>query len=131
MKKGILEFGEKPSEADLEKYLPQLPPNLPESYIDFLKSLNDAKGDLPVQPLWFQLWQIDQLVQANQDYEVQIYLPNYFGIGSNGAGELIAVNLESQRFFAIPFIGMEEKDAWLIAENFEDFEKIIGFTNED
>ena len=131
MKKGKLEFGEKPSEADLEKFLPQLPLNLPDSYINFLKKYNGANGDLCIQPLYFQLWQIDELIQANQEAEIQQYLPNYFGIGGNGGGELIAINLENQKIFAVPFIGMEEKDTWVIAKSFEDFGKIIGFTNED
>lgn len=130
MKKGELEFGNKLSDENLEKYLPQLPPNLPKSYIDFLRKYNGANGDLPIQPLYFQLWKIDKLIQANQEYEIKQYLPNYFGIGGNGGGELIAINLENQKIFAIPFIVMEEKDAWLIAESFEDFEKLFGFTNE-
>ena len=105
--------------------------DFPESYIYFLKKYRGASGDLPIQPLYFQLWQIDVLLQCNKDYEVQKYLPNYFGIGDNGAGELIAINLNNQKIFAVPFIGMEEKDVWLIAESFEEFENIIGFTSED
>lgn len=124
MKKGRLKLGAKLSDADLEKYLPQLPSNLPQSYIDFLRTHNGANGDLPIQPLYFQLWKIDELIQANQEYEIKQYLPNYFGIGGNGSGELIAINLENQKIVAIPFIIMEEKDAWLIAESFENFERI-------
>jgi hypothetical protein len=131
VKKGNLELGERPSEADLEKFLPQLHSSLPENYINFLKNHNGAKGDLPIQPLYFELWQINELIQANPDSEIQKYLPNYFGIGGNGSGELIAINLENQKIFAIPFILMEEQDAWLIAENFDEFEKMFGFTNEN
>ena len=131
MKKGFLEFGEELSEAELDKFLPQLPSNLPESYIQFLKKHNGANGDLPIQPFCFELWQIDELVQANQNAEIQKYLPNYFGIGGNGGGELISFNLKTLKVFAIPSIVMEEKEALLIAESFEEFEKIIGFVNDD
>ncbi|HXH71155.1 MAG TPA: hypothetical protein VNI60_12560 [Pyrinomonadaceae bacterium] len=78
----------------------------------------------------FELWQIEELVQANQDAEIQKHLPNYFGFGGNGSGEFFAFNLETSKVFAIPLIGMEEKHAWLIAESFEEFEKIMGFRNE-
>jgi len=130
MKKGFLELGEKSFDAELNKFMPQLPSNLPKSYVQFLKKHNGANGDLPIQPFCFELWQIDDLVQANQDYEIQKYLPNYFGIGGNGGEEFFALNLETSKVFAIPLIGMEEKDAWLVAKSFEDFENIMGFTNE-
>lgn len=130
MKKGFLEFGEKASEAELGKVLPQLPSNLPKYYIDFLKKHNGAIGDLPVQPYYFQLWKIDEIVINNKGYEIHEYLPNYFGIGGNGGGELIALQMQSQKIFTIPFIPMEEQNALLLAESFEEFEKIMGFTNE-
>ena len=128
MKKGELTFGEKTSEADLEKILPQLPIDLPKSYIDFLKNYNGASGDLPIQPFCFEIWQINEIVEANKDAEIQKYLPNYFGIGGNGGGELIAINLKTKKIYAIPFIVMEEQDAWLIAESFEEFQNLIGYS---
>lgn len=126
MKKGYLELGEKISAPDLAKYLPRLPQNLPESYIEFLKKHNGAIGDLPVQPFYFQLWQIDELVKYNQGYEIQLYLPNYCGIGGNGGGEFFAFNMETQKIFTIPFIPMKETDAILVAESFDEFEKMMG-----
>lgn len=130
MKKGVLEFGEKPSEAEIEKFLPQIPINLPQSYISFLKNYKGANGDLPVQPFYFQLWEISEVFQNNLDYEIPDYLPDYFGIGGNGGGELIALNLKNKKIFVIPFIPMSEQDALLIAESFEEFANIMGFTEE-
>ena len=126
MKKGILKFYEKPSEADLEKYLPQLPSDLPESYINFLKQNNGAGGDLPVQPWNFELWRLEIITEYNEDYEIQTYLPRYFGIGGDGGGEFFAFNMETLKIFIIPFIGMEEEDAILVAENFEEFKDLNG-----
>lgn len=126
-----MKLGEPSSKADLEKYLPQLPSELPEAYLNFLRQYNGTEGDLPVQPYCFQLWKSDELSEANKDYEIQNYLPGYFGIGGNGGGELIAFNLKNQRIFAIPFCPMDEQDALLVAENFEEFEKTMGFTIED
>ena len=131
MKKGSLELGEKPSAADLEKLRLGLSFDLPESYINFLQKHNGASGDLPVQPCYFQLWRIDEIIENNQDYEIQDYLPGYFGIGGNGGGEFLAIHLENQKIFTIPFIPMDEENAWLVAESFEDLEKILGFTTEE
>lgn len=130
MKKCLLELGEKPSEAEIEKFLPQLSDDLPVSYINFLKTHKGAGGDLPVQPCYFQLWEISEISDNNLGYEVQTYLPDYFGIGGNGGGELLALNTKDKRIYAIPFIPMDEKDALLVAESFEEFENIMGFAKE-
>jgi len=131
MKKGDLELGEKPSEADIEKFLPRLPSGLPKSYIDFLKRHNGGSGDLPAQPCYFVLWELESLIEYNTDYEIQNYLPNYFGIGGNGGGEFFAFDLETLKIFTIPFIPMNEEDAILVAESFEEFEKMMGFADEN
>ena len=112
----------------MEKLRLRLSFDLPESYIDFLRKHNGASGDLPVQPLYFQLWRIDEIIENNQDYEIQANLPDYFGIGGNGGGEFLAISLNNKRIFSIPFVPMKEEDALLIAESFEDLEKMIGFT---
>ncbi len=128
MKKGYLELGEKPSEADIEKFLSQLSVDLPKSYLDFIKLHSGATGDLPVQPYYFQLWKIDEITANNSGYEVHIYLTDYFGIGGNGGGEMIAFNIKNRKVFTIPFIPMNEQDALLIAESFEEFSQIMGYT---
>lgn len=85
---------------------------------------------MPVQPFYFQLWELAEVSKNNLDYEIQNYLPDYFGIGGNGGGELIALHLKNKKIFAIPFIPMNETDSLLITETFEEFEHIIGFTEE-
>lgn len=126
----MLELGEKPSEAEIEKFLPQFPDELPLRYINFIKNHKGADGDLPVQPYFFQLWEISEISDNNTGYEVQNYLPDYFGIGDNGGGELLALNLKNKKVYVIPFIPMDEKDALLLAESFEEFENIMGLTEE-
>lgn len=130
MQKGLLEIGEKPSEEEIKESLPQLPTNLPISYVNFLKNHKGANGDLPVQPYYFQLWEISELTNNNSDYQVQESLSDYFGIGGNGGGELLALNLKDQKIYAIPFVPMDEAAALLISENFDEFESIMGFTEE-
>lgn len=130
MKKGFLELGGKPDEADIKNFLPQLPKNLPSSYINFLKNHNGAIGDLPVQPFYFQLWQLGEALDNNEGYEVQEYLPGYFAVGSNGGDDMLALKIDDKKIYSIPFAPMEEESAFLVAESFEAFESIIGFTEE-
>ncbi len=67
------------------------------------------------------LWEDDELVQFNEEYEVQKYVPNFFFIGSNGGGAGLAYKCTDQKLYSMPFIGMSEEDAVLVADSFTDF----------
>lgn len=130
MKKGLLEFGDKPLEAEIEKFLPLFPSALPEEYINFITNYDGATGDLPVQPYYFQFWRIKEILENNQGYEIQENLPNYFGIGGNGGGEFFAINLKNKKIFTIPFVPMQETDALLVARSFKEFEIMLGLSED-
>lgn len=126
MVQGQLELGKKPTEKEFETILPQLPKNLPVSFFDFVKQHSGGNGDLPVQPYYFHLWTINELIENNRDYAIQENLPNYFGFGGNGGGEFLAINLVNFKVFTIPFVVMSERDAVQVAESFEEFLSLIG-----
>ncbi|MBF9254825.1 SMI1/KNR4 family protein [Pontibacter sp. 172403-2] len=62
---------------------------LPEDYKSFLinyQSFEDLVGEEYVS-----LWDLNELKQQNEEYLILKNLPNTIGIGSNRAGELIAL----------------------------------------
>ena len=80
-------------------------------------------GDLP--PGWFQLWPLSEIEERNRGYEVRENVPGYTGIGSNGGGEMLALSPSGQ-VVAIPFIGMEAKEAIVVADSWDAFETQIA-----
>jgi len=71
----------------------------------------------------------EEIIKANKDYEINEYAPDFFGIGSSSGGEMIAFKINEPNkwsVYRIPFVGMEEESAIMIAENFEAFSKSIG-----
>lgn len=80
--------------------------------------LEEVKGIDP--ELEFQIWQVDELDEANADYEVAEFIPGYYAIGSDGGGEMLAIELASAQVFRIPFIPMDASERILVAESLND-----------
>jgi hypothetical protein len=63
---------------------------LPFSYPSYLRSDNGEDAAVVIEPKWIQLWHADDVIDLNRTYHLQLWYPGLFGIGSNGAGEVIA-----------------------------------------
>jgi len=79
---------------------------------------------LDVDPYLCEIWQLENLTKYNADYEVQIYAPEFFGFGSNGGGEMLAVSPTGE-VVCLPFIGMEPAVATPIASSWDAFEGML------
>ncbi|MBK9208525.1 MAG: SMI1/KNR4 family protein [Anaerolineales bacterium] len=102
---------------------------LPKDYLDLLLYCNGGEGELGIKPGWFRLWSAEDVIQLNKDYEIEKYIPEFFGFGSSGGGELIAFDMQkdkSWKIVMIPFVSMSPDEARIIANNFEEFVKAIG-----
>ncbi|WP_165823817.1 SMI1/KNR4 family protein [Pseudochryseolinea flava] len=96
---------------------------LPADYVFFLS--NYAGHESFLKENYFVLWDEAELLSLNEGYEVQHYLANTLAIGSNGGGEMIALqHCEDHRFqiILIPFGSMREKEI-VIGDSFTDFLK--------
>ena len=102
---------------------------LPKDYLDLLLYCNGGEGELGIEPGWFRLWSAEDVIQLNKDYEIEKYIPEFFGFGSSGGGELIAFDMQkdkSWKIVMIPFVSMSPDEARIIANNFEEFVEAIG-----
>src|SRR5262245_59858416 len=102
---------------------------LPEAYLALLRLSNGGEGPLGVEPGWFRLWPVEEILALNRGYEVHEYLPGLFGFGSNGGGELFAFDTRRGPPWPIvmaPFIGMEKDTLVEIASDFAEFLRLTG-----
>lgn len=91
---------------------------LPEDYITYLRHYHGFDGIIGEQ--YLSLWDIDTLLENNNG--IQEFYPAAIGIGSDGAGELIALEHLSPNVYRViltPFIGMDCPIE--IGESFTDF----------
>jgi hypothetical protein len=96
---------------------------LPDDYKIYLE--NYLGFENTVQEEYVRLWDFDELIEMNKEYEIVDYLPNTLGIGTNGGGEFIAIEWTEKNKYSIilvPFIGMDEKQYHIeIGISFSDF----------
>ena len=131
MKKGHLTIENKPSKSDIDNFVKNKPKGLPEDYVNFISENYYTTGDIPLNPFYFRLWSVDKVLGVNEDYEIQQYMPNYFGIGDQGGGEFLAIDLRDHKIYVIPFAPMDEEDRIFCFENFKEFKDNMGFVADE
>ncbi|MDQ1803096.1 hypothetical protein RAH57_03805 [Chryseobacterium sp. CKR4-1] len=97
-----------------------------QDYLTYIKALED--NEKFSENGYIELFPFDELDEINEEYQVASHVPNFVTIGTNGAGVGIFFNKNNNRIYSIPFVGMEEKDAVLLADSFTEF--IYKFENE-
>lgn len=85
----------------------------------FLQASTDAYESVD-QQLKFNFWKAENLMSLNAGYNVDALIPGYFGIGSDGGGEMLTVELSSGKIYSISFIPMDSNEKILIANSIDD-----------
>ena len=69
---------------------------------------------------YLMLWNKDDIEELNNDYEVQEFLTDIILIGSDGSDMAYGINVDG-KYIEVPFIGMDDDEVIIIAENFDEF----------
>ncbi len=118
-----IDRNEPPTNNDIELFLRSITFKLPEGFIEFYRETNGA--DINGEGIYIMLWPLTELLQLNNDYNVDIYAPEFFIFGSDGGGTAYAIERETGYIFDMPFIGMSKKEAVFKSRSFNEF--IEGF----
>src|ERR1700761_1885156 len=79
---------------------------LPADYKFYLQ--NYSKFEDNIGKVFIALWDLESLLENNDGYMIKEFLSSHLGIGSDGGGELIAIeysNEQTYRVVLVPFIG--------------------------
>ena len=82
----------------------QFPVQLPNDYLDLLKNFNGGNGTVGEE--YLILHKVEELIKINKDYKIAEFDNKFFIIGSNGSGELIALDTRKKNpiYVLIPYI---------------------------
>lgn len=109
---GAFEFNPPADESVIWAAEAALGLRLPESYRQLLLEADGGEG--PVGSTGYLiLWPVGDLVSLNENYGVGEYAPGFIVIGSDGAGEALAIDTagQSPTFAWLPFVGMHPRYA--------------------
>ena len=101
--------------------------NLPVEYIAFLKLTNGGEGFIGGEYAIF--WNVEELAEANADYQVHEYAAGLLIFGSNGGGEAYGFDTRREPWPVVrmPFVGMNWDQAISIGDSFSEFlERLHG-----
>ena len=88
---------------------------LPNDYIEFMKKHNGGQGD--IGETWLILYRLEELQEINDDYEIEVFLPDHIIIGSNGGGELYGIDNKGN-YFNVPVL-IDEDDVAVLGTEIE------------
>lgn len=94
----------------------------PEDYKEYLLNYQGFEGSIGEE--YVILWDLNDLLEQNEEYFILENLPATVGIGSNGAGELIALERKDENEFRVvltPFIDLSQEYHIHIGDSFTDF----------
>jgi hypothetical protein len=97
---------------------------LPEDYKFYL--LNYLGNESFLGSEYVILWDLNELVEMNNDYQITDNLTNTIGIGGNGSSEFIAIEFTKNNEYRIvlsPFIDLNKDYHIEIGNSFTDFFK--------
>ena len=93
---------------------------LPEDYLSFMSEHNGGEGPLG-ENNYGCFYRMEELQEANDDYEVTKWWPGYVVLGSDMSGQLWAYNPEKGIYCQIDSGNTDEDTYYTISDSFESF----------
>jgi hypothetical protein len=105
--------------SDVESYANL---KLPGDYIFYLENYFGIDQFIGVE--FINLWSLEEIIEINKSYNIVEELTRTIGIGSNGSGEFIGIEIDQSdnvKIILSPFIDLDSKYNIKIGESFTDF----------
>ncbi len=88
-----LEQGGAAEPGQVKQFREAAPPNLPRTYLRFMEACNGARGKIPYETGFLELWPLERALERNREHGLARSLPGFFAFGSDGADELFLFDL--------------------------------------
>lgn len=88
-----LERGREADPACVKQFEHEAPPNLPRTYLRFMQACNGARGRIPYDTGFLDLWPLERVIERNREHHIDRDLPGFFAFGTDGGDELYLFDL--------------------------------------
>ncbi len=120
-----LEQGGAAEPGQVKQFQEAAPRNLPRTYLRFIKSCNGAKGDIPYETGYLELWPLERALERNREYGVETRLPGFYAFGSDGADELFLFDLRKEDGAAVCSVSTKNLGATSITPITKSFSEFL------
>ncbi len=101
------------------------PPNLPRTYLRFLQACNGARGKIPYEAGYLELWPLERVLEKNREHGVAKTLPGFFAFGSDGADELFLFDLRKDDGAAVCSVSAKSASPTAVAPITKSFSEFL------
>ena len=101
----------KPAGMDVMKqFLDHAPNNLPVKYLHFMQATDGAKGEVPYDSGYIEIWPVESALENQAGYGDDDSLAGFFAFGSDGSGRDYLFDLREPDGAAVFSVPHEEPD---------------------
>jgi len=116
---------ELPTSNEVQQFHSQCPPNVPTAFVDFHRQHGAVKMEIEsVGSGLVWLWPLRDVLQFSVEYGFDEFAPGLLGIGTDGCGELYAIDIRGESPGAVgdvPATSLQWEDFRQLAASFADF----------
>ncbi|WP_430450788.1 SMI1/KNR4 family protein [Rhodopirellula europaea] len=114
-----------PTQAEIDDFVAACPKNLPQSFVDFHRQHGAVKMNIEsIGSGLVWMWPLQQILQCSDEYGFDEFAPGLLGFGTDGCGELYAIDIRDQGTGVvgdIPATSLQWDDFRELSPSFDDF----------
>ncbi|MCC9656728.1 SMI1/KNR4 family protein [Rhodopirellula halodulae] len=114
-----------PTPTEIDAFVAACPKNVPQSFVDFHRQHGAVKMDIEsIGSGLVWMWPLPQVLQCSEEYGFDEFAPGLLGIGTDGCGELYAIDIRDEGTGAvgdIPATSLQWDDFRELSPSFDDF----------
>ena len=119
-----LETMQPAGEAVVNEFLQRAPENLPVKYLHFMQDTDGAKGSVPYDSGYLEIWPLEEAIDKQAGYGADDSLSGFFAFGSDGSGRSYVFDLresDGAAVYSVPDEKPGEAELEPIAASFSQF----------
>lgn len=114
-----------PTQTEIDDFVAACPKNLPQSFVDFHRTHGAVKMDIEsIGSGLVWMWPLRDVLQFSREYGFDEFAPGLFGFGTDGCGELYAIDVRENGTGTvgdIPATSLQWEDFRQLSPSFDAF----------
>jgi SMI1 / KNR4 family (SUKH-1) len=120
-----LEQGDAAGPDTVKQFQDGAPPNLPRTYLRFMRACNGARGKIPYDTGYIDFWPLERVLEKNREHGIDRSLAGFFAFGTDGGDELFLFDLRKDDGAAVCSVSAKSPSAAAVAPITNSFSEFL------